>query len=220
MKIAVVSESPADEAAIKILVDTLLAQETELVSPLRLRPGGWPHVLTLLPSIAKALHYNTNAEGIAVVVDSDRSPVHRLGHPSDQDCHSQCRLCLLRATFRNSLATVSPISNRRTLKTAVGLAVPAIEAWYCCGLDAHVNEARWIGHLAGEKINFSKRSLKVDVYGSDQPTLQAETGSAIEAAQRLAQNIEQLSQLFPSGFGCFMADIRSWLNLNDAPARS
>jgi len=220
MKIAVISESPADEAAIKILIDALLGDETELVSAPRLRPSGWPHVRTLLPSIAKALHYNTDAEGIAVVVDSDHSPVHLLGHPSGQDCHSQCRLCLLRATFRSSLATVSPVPNRPTLKTAIGLAVPAIEAWYRCGLDAHVNEARWIGHLAGEKINFNKRSLKVDVYGSDQPSLQAETASAIEAAQRLMQNIEQLSRLFPSGFGCLAADIRSWLHLNDAPARS
>jgi len=78
-------------------------------------------------------------------------------------------------------------------------------------LDLHVNEARWTGKLSGEKINYSKRSLKVDVYGTDQPSLQSETTAAVAAARRLAQNLEQLSQLFPSGFGCLVADVRSWL---------
>lgn len=211
MKIAVVSESPADEAAIKILVDAILGYETELVSGLRIRPGGWPQVLQLLPSIFKGLHYYTDAEGIAVVVDSDRSPVHLLNHSTEQNCFSECRLCLLRDSLRASLATVSPVPNRVTIKTAVGVAVPAIEAWYRCGLDTHVNEARWSGSLTGERINFTKRSLKVDVYGSDQPGLQAETTAAIEAARRLVHNIEQLHQLFPSGFGCLLADVRGWL---------
>ncbi|HKG47540.1 MAG TPA: hypothetical protein VKB02_12475 [Pyrinomonadaceae bacterium] len=211
MKIAVVSESPADEAAIKILVDAILGHETELVSAARLRPGGWPQVLQLIPSILKALHYYTDAEGIAVVVDSDSSPVHLLEQPRDQECHSECRICLLRNTLRTSLSRVSSVPNRATIKTAVGLAVPAIEAWYRCGLDAHVNEARWSGSLAGEKIHFTKRSLKVDVYGSDQPSLRAETTTAVEAAHRLVHNIEQLGQLFPSGFGCLMADVRGWL---------
>ncbi len=211
MKIAVVSESPADEAAIKILVDAIIGHETELVSASRLRPGGWPQVLNLLPSIAKALHYHTDAEGVAVVVDSDSSPVHLLDQPANENCDSECRLCLLRNCLGNSLLRVSPVPNRASLRTAVGLAVPSIEAWYRCGLDLHVNEARWTGKLSGERINYSKRSLKVDVYGSDQPSLQAETTAAVEAARRLAHNMDQLSQLFPSGFGCFLTDIRNWL---------
>jgi len=211
MKIAVVSESPADEAAIKILVDAIIGHETELVSAPRLRPGGWPHVLNLLPSIVKALHYYTAAEGIAVVVDSDNSPVHLLDHSTNQECNLACRLCLVRNCLATSLLRVSTVPNRSALRTAVGLAVPAIEAWYRCGVDPHVNEARWIGQLSGERINFTKRSLKVDVYGSDQPSLQVETRAAIESAQRLAGEMDQLHQLFPSGFGCLLADIRGWL---------
>jgi hypothetical protein len=209
MKIAVVSESPADEAAIKILVDAILGHETELVSA-QLRPNGWPQVLQLLPNIFKALHYSTDTEGIAVVVDSDHSPVHQPDHVPNQNCHSECRLCLLRSCLRTSLAEVSPVPNRTTIEIAVGLAVPAIEAWYQCGVDTHVNEARWIGNLAGERINFSKRSLKVDVYGSEQPSLQAETIAAIEAARRLMNNLDHLDQLFPIGFGCLLAGLRTW----------
>lgn len=211
MKIAVVSESPADESAIKILIDAIVGHETQLVSAPRLRPGGWPHVLNLLPSIAKALHYHTDADGIAVVVDSDSSPVHLLNHPADQNCRSECRLCLLRGSLNASLLRVSPVPNRALLRTAVGLAVPAMEAWYCCGVNPHVNEARWIGKLSGEKVNYTKRSLKVDVYGSDQPSLQAETAAAVETARRLAENLQQLSYLFPSGFGSLVADVRNWL---------
>jgi len=196
MKIAVVSESPADEAAIKILVDAILGQETELVSSPRLRPKGWPQVLQLLPIIFKALHYNTDAEGIAVVVDSDNSSVHLLDHPADQECHSECRVCLLRSCLRTSWLRVSPIANRVAIRTAVGVAVPAIEAWYRCGHDPHVNEARWIGKLSGEPINFSKQSLKVDVYGSEQPGLHAETTAAVDAAHRLTNNVQRLSQFF------------------------
>lgn len=160
MKVAVVSESPADEAAIKILVDAIAGEETELVSR-RLRPNGWPNVLQILPAIIKELHYATIADSIAVVVDSDSSPVHDGSHEMDEPSNSGCRLCLLRSSIQTTISRVSAVPNRDSLKTAVGIAVPAIEAWYRCGLDAHVNEARWIGHLAGEKINFNKQSLRL-----------------------------------------------------------
>lgn len=209
MRVAIVSESPADEAAVKVLVDAILGEETDLVS-LRLRPGGWPHVLTLLPSIIKGLHYSTLADGIAVVVDSDNSPVHNSTHTPDRELVASCRLCLLRSCVQRTTSMLSAVPNRESLKSAVGVAVPAIEAWYRCGLDGHVNEARWVGHLAGEKINFDKQSLKVDVYGSKQPSLEAETTAAVLAATRLANNLDQLQQLFPNGFSCFVSDIRGW----------
>lgn len=209
MKIAVVSESPADEAALKVLIDAIVGHETELVST-RLRPGGWPHVLTVLPSIVKGLHYTTDADGLAIVVDSDSSPVHIATHVQDQQANLGCRLCLLRSCIETTMLRVSPVSNRNPLKTAAGVAVPAIEAWYCCGVAPHVNEARWIGHLSGERINFSKRSLKIDVYGSDQPSLETETTAAVQAATRLTNQLDQLEQLFPNGFSCFLADVRSW----------
>jgi len=209
MRIAVVSESPADEAAIKILVDAIIGLETDLI-PLRLRPGGWPHVLMLLPAIIKSLHYGTDADALAVVVDSDNSPVHCDEHEQNQQLNSECRLCLLRDCLQSTLVRVSPVANRLALKTAAGVAVPAIEAWYQCGVDLHVNEARWIGKLSGERINFTKESLKVAVYGSNQPSLRHETSAAITAAKRLSENLDQLNQLFPNGFGCLLADIRTW----------
>src|SRR5258705_11865261 len=181
MKIAVVSESPGDEAAIKILIDAIVGHETELVSAPRLRPGGWPHVLALLPSIIKALHYRTDVEGIAVVVDSDDSPVHNEAHEAFEEGYLGCRLCELRTSIGLTLSRVTAVANRATLRIALGVAVPAIEAWYRCGIDPHVMEATWTRKLFGEKITYDRRSLKIDVYGSQQPGLATQTNPAILA---------------------------------------
>jgi hypothetical protein len=86
MKIAVVSESPADDAAVKILVDAIVGQETELVG-VRVRPGGWPQVLALLPNIITALHYRAEADSLAVIVDSDDSSLHVVNRKGAHQCH-------------------------------------------------------------------------------------------------------------------------------------
>jgi hypothetical protein len=209
MKIAVVSESPADEAAIKILVDAIVGTESDLYS-VRTRPHGWIQVFRLLPNIVNALHYGTDVQALVVVVDSDESPVHQNFHEGLPGENPQCRLCRLRVTAGLAISRVRAIPNRASLKTAMGLAVPAIEAWYRCGLDPHVNEATWIRKLLGERITYDKRSLKMDVYGSHQPSLSMETGAAVLAATRLAENIELLELFFPTGFGCLLLDVRGW----------
>jgi hypothetical protein len=209
MKIAVVSESPADEAAIKILVDAIVGRETEM-SPLRLRPNGWPNVLELMPSLIAGLHYGTEVEAIVTVVDSDDSAIHDTSHETRQNENMACRLCLLRSTIGTVLRKVRAVPNRNTLNTGIGLAVPAIEAWYLCGIDSHVNEATWGRKLGGERITYDRQSLKLDVYGTRQPSLTAETAAAEAAARRLVENIELLELLFPAGFGCLLRDVRNW----------
>jgi hypothetical protein len=97
------------------------------------------------------------------------------------------------------------------MRYAIGVAVPAIEAWYQCGVDAHVNEATWIRCLQSEGITYDKKSLKRAAYGSDRPSLVIETHAAEEAAKRLAIDLELLEQLFPNGFGSLLRDLRGWL---------
>jgi hypothetical protein len=36
------------------------------------------------------------------------------------------------------------------------------------------------------------------------------TAAAVEAATRLTNNLEQLEQLFPNGFGSLLRDLRGW----------
>lgn len=210
MRIAIVSESPADEAAIKFLVDAIVGHATELVVAPRLRPNGWPHVLSLLPSIVKSLYYFSDVDGLVVVVDSDDSPVHDDSHDASEVQNPDCRLCLLRTTVALSLRRVSPVPGRVAVKAALGVAVPSIEAWYRCGIDSRVNEAAWSRKLLGQNVNYDRRSLKSDAYGSGQPGLVMKTAAAVEAATRLTNDLEQLERLFPNGFGSLIRDLRGW----------
>lgn len=210
MRIAVVSESPADEAAIKILVDVILEAETELVSSPRLRPQGWPSVVGLLPIIIKHLHYQTDADAFVAVVDSDDSAVHLRRHEGSELTFPNCRLCRLRYLIRNEMDGLASVPNRPLMKCAIGIAVPSIEAWYQCGIDTHVNEATWVRYLESEHITYDRQSLKRAVYGSDRPNLATEIRAASEASQRLVTNIELLNQLFPDGFGTLLRDLRGW----------
>lgn len=210
MRIAIVSESPSDESAVKILVDRILGTPTELVSNPRLRPEGWPSVLNLLPTIIRFLHYNSDAEGLVLVVDSDESAIHDEAHEIPGSEEVECRMCQLNSVARREFGRLRPVPSRVTIKLAIGLAVPAIEAWFQCGLDPHVNEATWRRKLLGERITYDKRSLKYAAYGSDRAPTFAREHIARQAAERFAENTVLGEQLFPGGFGCFVRDLRSW----------
>jgi hypothetical protein len=76
MIVAVVSESPADEAAIRILVDAVLGVRTEPTPTAYIRDRrGWQQILKLVPKILLHTYYRTDAIGLVVVLDSNGSPV-------------------------------------------------------------------------------------------------------------------------------------------------
>jgi hypothetical protein len=210
MRVAVLSESPADEAAIRIILNSVLGVETRPVTSPPLRSRGWPSVLRVLPTVMKHLHYQTDADALVVVVDSDDSPVHRAEHESPGGEEGRCRLCQLRHTARIESGRLRPVPGREAIRTAVGLAVPAVEAWYLCGVDARVNEATWVGGLQEGRTAYTRSELKEAVYGTDRPSIQIETLRAVEAAKRLANNLDELQLLFPNGFGAFARDVKSW----------
>src|SRR5207244_720562 len=97
--------------------------------------------------------------------------------PDMQD--AKCRICKLRDSAATVQKHLSTASGRSPMKIAFGLAVPAIEAWYLCGTDAHCTEAMLI-QQQGSKGYENRRSLKKKVYGTDRPSLQLETERAIE----------------------------------------
>jgi hypothetical protein len=110
------------------------------------------------------------------------------------------------------MSRLSAISGRRPLQVAVGLAVPAIEAWYAVGLDARVTEAAWIqGHRGvPPRPPFSKLALKVLAYGTERPTLQHQIAKAEGHARRLLGDLARLRQDFPGGFGSFALELEGW----------
>ena len=212
MKVAILSESPVDEAAIRILVEGLLQHDVELPSMPPLRSRGYDAALASLRTVVRHLHYQTDAEALVLVVDSDRSVPHEAAHDALDQGESACRLCRIGSIIHQEQGRLSPRPSGDRLKTACGLAVPTLEAWLRCGLDPHVNEATWCRALASRESPYDGRRLKRDVYGVDAPPLELAVRVASEQARRLVDTGElpHLEQLFPGGFGSLAADVRGW----------
>ena len=209
MKIALLSESPADEAALRVLVEYVLGEPFTPVPP-ALRARGWPSVEQVLPSIIRHLHFNTAADGLVVVVDSDDTVVHTAEHEAPDYYHPGCRICRLRGVFRRTIRNLPRAHGRDRVLRAVGLAVPAIEAWYLCGRDTSITEAAW---MEGQKLGrppYSRRELKWRVYGTERPTLPHEIKRAVQEVMRHRGDLRRLENDFPLGFGSLARDLRSW----------
>ena len=213
MKLAILSESPGDEAALRVLVEYVLGASFSLVAP-NLRARGWPSVEQVLPPILRHLHFNTEADGLVVVVDSDDSPVHTAEHEAPNFHHPLCRICRLRAVFRRTIKNLPPAKNRSTgqprVLRAVGVAVPAIEAWLLCGRESAVTEQAWLAGQASGVQPYSRKDLKWRVYGTDRPTLPWEIKRAVEEVTRHRGDVRRLENDFPHGFGALARDLRSW----------
>lgn len=209
MNIAIFGESSADEAAMRILAEAALGFSINLVYP-PIRSRGWPSVRTQLPTIIKYLHFRTNADGLIVLADSNSTPVSQPDQEGKRVPHPESRLVALISEASKTLQAVGSRPSGARLQIAVGLAVPAIEAWYRCSRDPHVNEAAWALGLQNGSCPYTKHGLKQDVYGTTFPQIAHETECAEAQARRLAENLESLERQFPIGFGLFVAELRNW----------
>ena len=209
MKLAILSESPADEAALHILVGYVLGGPfTTVQSALRAR--GWPSVEQVLPPIIRHLHFNTDADGLVVVVDSDDSPVHTPDHEAPGYYHPYCRVCRLRAVFRRTSKNLPPAHGRARVLRAVGICVPALEAWLLCGRDTSVTEQAWLDGQRANRLPYTRRELKWKVYGTERPSLQHEMKRMVQEVSRHHGDVRRLENDFPHGFGALARDLRSW----------
>lgn len=210
MNLAVLSESAADEAAIRVLAQGILGVQTQTIPGPPLRSRGWPSVREVLQIVISHLHYKTDAFGLVVVVDSDGPVVHRPATPPP--CSLECRLCELRATSVRAQRRLRPVAGRHRLHFAAGLAVPAIEAWYRTGVDPRVSEATWLQGYQSvpPKPPYTKSSLKRDVYGTDRPSQALQAKHAAAEAHRLLRHLDDLVVQFPGGFGSLVSDLRAW----------
>lgn len=207
MKLAVLSESPADETALRVLVEAVLKERPAYIGP-GLRARGWPNVAQLLPAVIRHLHFNTDADALVVVVDADDSLVHTAEHDEPGYFHPQCRMCQLRAVYRRTVKKFPPSHGRERVLRVIGVAVPAIEAWYLCGRDHTVTEAAWIaGEESGRRI-YSRAELKWRVYATDRPTLAHEIACALREVERLRRDPRRLEHDFP-GFAALATDLRT-----------
>lgn len=207
MKIALLSESPADETALRVLVTAVLGRPPNFVSP-GFRARGWPNVAQLVPAVIRHLHFNTDTDVLVVVVDSDDSVVHGATHEQPGYFHPQCRTCQLRAVFRQTQKRLKPAHGRERVLRCVGVAVPAIEAWYLCGRDPAVSEAAWVEGQAGGRLPYTRAELKWRVYGTDRPSLPLEIQCALDEVARHRPDARRLEHDFP-GFAALAADLRA-----------
>jgi hypothetical protein len=208
MKLAILSESPADEAALGVLVGFVLGPFARVET--RLRARGWPSVEQVLPPIIRHLHFQTDADGLVIVVDSDDSPVHTAEHEAPNFHHPLCRICRLRAAFRRTVRNLPPARGRERVLRAVGLAVPAIEAWLLCGRDTSVTEAAWMQGQGSGRPPYTRAQLKWKVYGTERPSLPHEIRRAVQEVSRHRGDVRRLENDFPNGFGALTRDLRAW----------
>lgn len=208
MKLAILSESPADEAALRVLIEGVLGEPVQLVQA-SLRARGWPSVAQVMPAIIRHLHFNTDAEGLAVVVDADDSVVHTEAHDAPGYFHPHCRLCQLRAVHRQTVKKLPPARGRERVLRGVGVAVPAIEAWYLCGREDVVSEVSWLQGQVEGKPPYTRRDLKWRTYGTERPSLMHEIDCALVDARRHARDTRRLEYDFP-GFRSLADDLRKW----------
>jgi len=208
MKVAILSESPADETALRLLVEGVLGAAPQFVSA-GLRARGWPSVAQILPAVIRHLHFNTDADALVVVVDSDDSVVHTTDHDRPGYFHPQCRMCQLRTLFRQTAKRLPPAHGRPRVLRGVGIAVPAVEGWYLCGREALVSEEAWARGLDEGRPPYTRAELKVWVYGTSRPSLPHEIHCAVHEIQRQMRDLRRLEADFPS-FAALANDIRSW----------
>lgn len=208
MKVALLSESPADEAALRLLVEAVLGARPKFVAP-GMRARGWPNVGQVLPAVIRHLHFNTDVDALVVTCDSDDSVVHTEGHNAPGYFHPHCRMCQLRGIFHRTTKKFPAAHGRERVLRGIGVAVPALEAWLLCGRDDDVTEAAWLAERAEGRIPYTRADLKWRVYGTDRPSLPLEIACVERELARHRRDPRRLENDFP-GFAALAADLREW----------
>jgi hypothetical protein len=210
MKIGFYGESPADQAALAVFAEGILRQRPEPIH-MDLAAQGVTDVLRGLDGVFRGVYYRTDAEGLVVVVDCDDTELHEPAHDAPGGGPERCRFCEVGRIIAKARKTLKARPGRPALKVAVGLAVPAIEAWYLVGRDHRVGEPAWRVGLTDRRPPFTRAQLKKLVYGKEHPSLELGTECAVREARRIISDVAAIENLFPAGFGLMAQEIRSWV---------
>jgi hypothetical protein len=209
MRVALLSESSADEAALQVLIEAILGEDIE-VEHVRARSRGWKSVFKHLGDYLKGLHFQTRADGVVIVIDSDDSELHDDSHGEDLP-RDQCRLCDLTRDAENILNRLKPVDGRSRLKVATGLACPLIEAWWSWLDDKRITEAGLrVARQGGRQGEYNRIRLKTNFYGVARPDLAHETEAMVKAARRLCGQLDEFERFFPGGFAPLRRSLKAW----------
>jgi hypothetical protein len=210
MKVGYYCESPADQAAMAVFVEGILGQKPEPIN-MDLEAHSVPGFFKALDGVLRGVHYNSDADGLVVVVDNDNAELHEPAHDEPNAKADRCRLCEIRKIITRARSQLKTRQGRPELKLAIGVTVPAVEAWYLVGKDHQVGEAAWKVGIESGKPPFTKPQLKQLVYGTDRPAIELETERAVAEARRIISRLGDLEAAFPVGFALMAQEIRSWI---------
>ena len=207
MKIAHYSESPPDQAALAVVTEGVLGEPPEPVD-VDLQAHGFGGLLKSLGAVFRGLYYHSDADALVIVLDSDDTALHDRSHDDLPAGGENCRLCEARAIIKLAKKRMKSMPARADLKVAIGLAVPAIEAWYLAGRDHQVGESACLQH--GRSV-YTRHKLKQLVYGSDRAAQEMMTECAVREARRIIANLKCIEDAFPAGFGSMAQEMRTWI---------
>lgn len=208
MRVGFYCESPADQAAMTVFAEGILGEPPGPIN-IDLEARSVPGFFGALDGAFRGLHYNSDAEGLVIVVDCDDTEVHDPAHDKAGG-GERCRLCQVRKIIAQVRKQLKPRQGRPELKVAIGVPVPAIDAWYLVGKNHQVGEAAWVTGLASGRPPFTRPQLKVLVYGTNRPSLELATERAVTEARRIISDLKAVESAFPTGFGSMAQEMRSW----------
>lgn len=214
--VSVLSESTADEQALQIVLPSLVKLPVRFLKT-QFRARGWPSVAQVVPALAHHLHFRTEAHALVVVVDADDSVVHTEDHEREGYFHPKCRLCHLRSVFRRTVKNFPSANGKERTLRCIGVAVPAVEAWYLCGRDSTVSEVAWTEGQARGRLPYTRRELKERLYGTDRPSLALELERCLPEMARHARDPRRLENDF-LGFALMAKDLRVVATVLTSPA--
>jgi hypothetical protein len=110
---------------------------------------------------------------------------------------------------RRTIALLNPVFGKNLLRVGVGVAAPAIEAWYEFGLDSRATEAGWRAVPRDQQMT-RKRELKDRVARRHGTIAGVNPEAAASDAHRVCKEIDKFARAFASGFGPLAAAVRSW----------
>src|SRR5713226_2943710 len=125
MKIGFYGESPADQAAMAVFAEGILREPPEPIN-MDLEAHSVPGFFSALDGVFRGVHYNSDAEGLIVVVDCDDTELHSSVHDTPGSSEERCRLCRVRKIITQARKQLKARQGRPELKVAIGLPVPAI----------------------------------------------------------------------------------------------
>lgn len=159
-RIHVVAESPADQnAVLAIARRSLPTHEVELL-PARWRAiRGHADVLKVGEEVVKKVDYPGAADLVVLLLDNDGTPPCGEHAKASRRCKA-CRHCKVTLI----------VERARVVRTLAAVAVETIETWALLATGTKTPQVQELGKTTAER-----RRLKRDLYGTEAPSIDAET---------------------------------------------